>query len=108
LERIGKIQNSKFKIQNSKFIKKILNSSLLREKGEKIMSIEIEELKKTASKLLAGMLANPHIYPQISDGGGYGRMEKQLVIVAVEMAESLIEYIENTHFSTEKEVSSNK
>ncbi|HLO84666.1 MAG TPA: hypothetical protein VK203_06580 [Nostocaceae cyanobacterium] len=69
------------------------------------MSIEVNELKKTASQLLAGMLSNPHIYPQISDGGGYGRMEKQLVIVAVEIAENLIEHIENTYSQSEKEVS---
>jgi hypothetical protein len=72
------------------------------------MSIEIDELKKTASQLLAGMLSNPHIYPQISDGGGHGRMEKQLVIVAAEMAEDLIEHIENAHSHKEKEVSTNQ
>jgi hypothetical protein len=43
------------------------------------------------------MLSNPHIYPQISNEGGYGKMEQQLIIVAVEMAESLIEHIENVH-----------
>jgi hypothetical protein len=71
------------------------------------MSREINELKETASQLLAGMLSNPHIYPQISDGGGDGRMEKQLIIVAVEMAENLIKHIENTHAQTETEASIN-
>ncbi|HLP90310.1 MAG TPA: hypothetical protein VK184_17210 [Nostocaceae cyanobacterium] len=68
------------------------------------MSTQPEELKQTASQLLAGMLANPHIYPQISDGGGYGRMEKQLVIIAVEMAQNLIEYVEKVQPQTAESV----
>ncbi|BAZ30326.1 hypothetical protein NIES4074_27820 [Cylindrospermum sp. NIES-4074] len=55
------------------------------------------EIKETASQLLAAMLSNPHIYPQVSDEGGYGNIEQQLIIVAVEMAESLIQHIENAH-----------
>jgi hypothetical protein len=58
---------------------------------------QVYELKQTASQLLAAMLSNPHIYPQVSDEGGYGNMEQQLIIAAVEMAESLIEHIENAH-----------
>jgi len=61
------------------------------------VSLQVYELKQTASQLLAAMLSNPHIYPQISNEGGYGKMEQQLIIVAVEMAESLIEHIENVH-----------
>lgn len=56
-----------------------------------------QELKQTASQLLAAMLSNPHIYPQISQEGGYGHMEQQLILVSVEMAESLIQHIEKTH-----------
>ncbi|AFZ23778.1 hypothetical protein Cylst_1494 [Cylindrospermum stagnale PCC 7417] len=55
------------------------------------------ELKETASQLLAAMLSNPHIYPQVSDEGGYGKLEQQLMIVAVEMAENLVRHIENNH-----------
>ncbi|AUT03216.1 hypothetical protein CLI64_23940 [Nostoc sp. CENA543] len=62
------------------------------------------ELKQTASQLLAAMLSNPHIYPQISDAGGYGQMEQQLILTAVEMAEILIQHIENAHPQAEKEL----
>jgi hypothetical protein len=46
------------------------------------------------------MLSNPHIYPQISEEGGYGQMEQQLILTAVEMAESLIKHIDNAHPQT--------
>lgn len=52
----------------------------------------MNELKQTASQLLAAMLSNPHIYPKISDEGGYGQMEQKLMIIAVEMAESLTQH----------------
>ena len=68
------------------------------------MNLQVYELKQTASQLLAAMLSNPHIYAQVSSEGGYGQMEQQLVIVAVEMAESLIEHIENAHPQSEREV----
>jgi hypothetical protein len=55
------------------------------------------ELQETASQLLAALLSNPHIYPQVSDEGGNGNIEQQLIILAVEMAESLIQHIENVH-----------
>lgn len=61
------------------------------------MSLKSYELKETATQLLAAMLSNPHIYPQVSDEGGYGQMEQQLILTAVEMAESLIQHIENAH-----------
>lgn len=66
------------------------------------MNTQTDELKKTASQLLAAMLSNPHIYPQISDAGGYGNMEQQLIIASVEMAESLIQYIEKSHPQNER------
>ncbi|WP_414566715.1 MULTISPECIES: hypothetical protein [unclassified Anabaena] len=59
------------------------------------MNSQVNELKQTASQLLAAMLSNPHIYPKVSDEGGYGTMEQQLIIVAVEMAESLNQHLEN-------------
>ncbi|UKO96117.1 hypothetical protein [Nostoc sp. UHCC 0870] len=62
------------------------------------------ELKQTASQLLAAMLSNPHIYPQVSDEGGYGKMEQQLILTAVEMAEILSQHIENVHSQTDKEL----
>jgi glycerophosphoryl diester phosphodiesterase len=60
------------------------------------MNSKFDELKQTASQLLAAMLSNPHIYPQISDEGGEGKMEQQLITIAVEMAKSLIQQVENT------------
>jgi hypothetical protein len=55
---------------------------------------EVNEFKQTASQLLAAMLSNPHIYAQVSDEGGYGKMEQQLILVAVDMATSLIQHCE--------------
>ncbi|WP_413175981.1 hypothetical protein [Anabaena azotica] len=66
------------------------------------MNTQTDELKKTASQLLAAMLSNPHIYPQLSDAGGYGNMEQQLIIASVEMAESLIQYVEKSHPQNER------
>jgi hypothetical protein len=63
------------------------------------------ELKQTASQMLAAMLSNPHIYTQISEEGGYGQMEQELILTAVEMAESLIQHIDNAHPQTEPELS---
>ncbi|AHJ28066.1 hypothetical protein PN465_09750 [Nodularia spumigena CS-584] len=61
------------------------------------MNSQVNELKQTASQLLAAMLSNPHIYPKVSDEGSSGRMEQQLILVAVEMAQSLNQHIENPH-----------
>ncbi|MBH8576543.1 hypothetical protein I8752_26840 [Nostocaceae cyanobacterium CENA369] len=72
------------------------------------MNLPVYELKQTASQLLAAMLSNPHIYPQLSDEGGYGQMEQQLILAAVEMAESLIEHIENAHPQGEPELNHKK
>ncbi|MBD2361298.1 hypothetical protein H6G36_08930 [Anabaena minutissima FACHB-250] len=62
------------------------------------------ELKQTASQILAAMLSNPHIYPQLSDEGGYGKMEQQLILTAVEMAEILTQHIKKAHSQTEKKL----
>lgn len=56
------------------------------------MNPQVKEFQQTASQLLAAMLSNPHIYAQVSDEGAYGKMEQQLIIVAVDMAASLIEH----------------
>jgi hypothetical protein len=61
------------------------------------MNSENHEIKQTASQLLAAMLSNPHIYPKVSDEGSSGRMEQQLILVAIEMAESLNQHLENPH-----------
>jgi hypothetical protein len=63
---------------------------------------EVDEFKQTASQLLAAMLSNPHIYAKVSDEGAYGQMEQQLIIVAVDMAASLIQHCEEaeTHQDT--------
>lgn len=54
-------------------------------------------MKQIATQLLAAMVSNPHIYPQVSDQGDRGAMEQKLIIIATEMAESLIEPLESTH-----------
>lgn len=48
------------------------------------------EVKQIAAQLLAGMLANPHIYAAISDERAKGQQEQELIVVAIEMAERLI------------------
>ncbi len=58
------------------------------------MEIQTSELKQIASQLLSGMLANPHIYPMVSDELGRGQKEQDLIITAVTMAESLIKKAE--------------
>jgi hypothetical protein len=70
------------------------------------VNLQVYELKETATQLLAAMLSNPHIYPQVSDEGGYGKMEQQLIIVAVEMAETLIQHINNAHPQSQPEQNS--
>jgi hypothetical protein len=60
------------------------------------MESQAGEVKQIAAQLLAGMLANPHIYPAISDEGGKGQQEQELIVIAIEMAESLITKAERT------------
>ncbi|BAY07368.1 hypothetical protein [Calothrix sp. NIES-2098] len=54
------------------------------------MASTVNEIKQLATQLLAGMLANPHIYPKISDEGAKGQQEQELIVIAIEMAEQLI------------------
>ena len=58
------------------------------------MEIQTSEVKQIASQLLSGMLANPHIYPMVSDELGRGQKEQDLIIAAITMAESLIQKVE--------------
>jgi type II secretory pathway component PulK len=57
------------------------------------------DLKQIASQLLAGMLANPHIYARISDEGSQGQQEQELLLIAIEMAESLLEKVNRRNTS---------
>jgi hypothetical protein len=53
-----------------------------------------DEKKQLTVQLLAGMLANPHIYASISDEGASGQYERKLIALAIEMAESVIDKVE--------------
>jgi hypothetical protein len=57
--------------------------------------MEKNEIKQIAAQLLAGMLANPHIYANVSDEGSNGQQEQVLITIAIDMALSLIEKIES-------------
>ena len=59
------------------------------------MDDKVSEIKQIAAHLLAGMLANPHIYPTISDEGASGSQEQELRLVAMEMAIKLIADVEH-------------
>ena len=61
------------------------------------MSVQKQEIKQIATQLLAGMLANPHIYSMVSDEEGKGQREKILLSNAITMAESLIEKVDHMH-----------
>ena len=57
------------------------------------MKSHADETKKIATKLLAGMLANPHLYQvYLSESGKLNRQQRQeLIQTAIAMAEELIE-----------------
>ena len=63
------------------------------------MNEKASQIKQIASQLLAGMLANPHIYATMSDEGASGQQEQNLMLVAIEMAERLIEKVEQRNDS---------
>ena len=48
------------------------------------------DVKQIAAQLLSGMLANPHIYASISDDGSQGQQERELMTIAIDLAQSLI------------------
>jgi hypothetical protein len=53
-----------------------------------------QELKQIAAQILSALLANPHIYANTSDEGGKGQQEQELILMAIEMAKSLITKID--------------
>ncbi len=57
------------------------------------MKSQADETKQIAAQLLAGMLANPHLYQvYLSESGKLNRQQKQeLIQTAIAMAEELIE-----------------
>ena len=59
------------------------------------MELSKTEVKQIATQILSGMLANPHVYPTVSDELGRGQQEQDLIIAAIAMAESLITKVEN-------------
>lgn len=58
------------------------------------MELQASEVKVIAARLLAGLLANPHIYSQISDDAAKGQQEQFLTVLSIEMAESLIRKVQ--------------
>lgn len=52
------------------------------------------ELKQIAAQILAGLLANPHIYATISDEGANGQQEQILMRMAIDMAENLVQTLD--------------
>ena len=54
------------------------------------MNSRNHEVTTIAAQLLAGMLANPHIYAKVSDEGAQGRQEQELLRIALELAGDLI------------------
>lgn len=46
----------------------------------------MSELKQIATQLLGGILANPYVYASVSDEGGRGQQEQELILIAVEIA----------------------
>lgn len=59
------------------------------------MDSSTSEVKQIATQLLAAMISNPHIYPNVSDESIQGQRERTLIILAVEMAEALIAKVES-------------
>ena len=58
------------------------------------MELPKTEVKQIAAQILSGMVANPHVYPMVSDELGKGAREQDLIIASIEMAESLITKVE--------------
>ncbi len=51
------------------------------------------ELKQISAQLLAGMLANPHIYTSANDEEVRSQREQTLILAAIELAEMLIQKV---------------
>lgn len=62
----------------------------------KIMKSQVDEVKQIAAQLLAGMLANPHIYHVYSTESGKLNKEQweELIETSVAMSEALIDKAE--------------
>ncbi|NWF62627.1 MAG: hypothetical protein HXY43_26195 [Fischerella sp.] len=58
------------------------------------MDAKTTEIKQIATQLLAGMLANPHIYAQVSDDMAQGTQEQDLILLAIDMAEELMKKLD--------------
>lgn len=59
------------------------------------MAVQADEVKVVAARLLAGLLANPHIYTQISEGAVEGQQEQRLITLSIDLAEGLIRKVQN-------------
>lgn len=60
------------------------------------MTDRAQEIQKVATQLLAGLLANPQIYPKVSDEMSRGQQEQELLLMALELAQNLVEKVENS------------
>jgi hypothetical protein len=58
------------------------------------MDDRVSQIQQVAAQLLSGLLANPHIYASLSDEGSQGQQEQTLMLMAIEMAESLVNKVE--------------
>lgn len=56
-----------------------------------------KEIKDLATQLLAGMLANPHLYTMVSDEESRGQQEQILLSTAIMMAENLADKVRQLH-----------
>ncbi len=63
------------------------------------MTVQDKEIRAIASQLLAGMLANPHIYTMVSEEEARGQQEQILLSNAIMMAEKLIERLDCSYGS---------
>lgn len=61
------------------------------------MTSKETDVKEIATQLLAGMLANPHIYSMVSEEAGIGQQEHILLSKAIQIAETLVQEIENSN-----------
>ncbi len=61
------------------------------------MTVSQEIIEQIATKSRAVMLSNPHVYPETKIEGIDRQMAEKLILLAVEMAEYLIEQVERKH-----------
>jgi hypothetical protein len=58
-------------------------------------SMNNSELKQISAQLLAGMLANPHIYTSATDEEVRSQREQTLVMEVIELAEMLVHKVDH-------------